>query len=374
MRSDWRSERVRRLSPYVPGEQPAELERLIKLNTNENPYGPGAQAAAALAASEAEQLRLYPDPTGRRLREAFAEVEGLDVEQVYVSNGSDEVLSFAYAALFDGGAEREPLLLPDPSYGFYTVFAKLYDIPYRQLPLAADWQIALPEDCEGQGLVLADPNAPTGIQMAPELRRRILEQALDRGWPVIVDEAYIAFGGASAVELLPDFPNLMVVRTLSKSHGLAGLRVGAAFASPQLIGALEAVRDSVNAYPLDRVALAVAEAAVRDVGWQRETVGRIVATRERFNAALDALDFERLPSAANFVFARHPAWDGAALQKALRRQGFLVRHFATPRLAPWLRITIGRDEEMQALAETLRDLCAGGRPAEASPTAEEKDD
>ncbi|MDI9497039.1 MAG: aminotransferase class I/II-fold pyridoxal phosphate-dependent enzyme [Bacillota bacterium] len=360
MRSTWTSRRVRALTPYTPGEQPKDGRPLIKLNTNENPYGPGEKAAAVLRDFPADTLRLYPNPAAEGLRAAFARHAGLDPAEVYVSNSSDEVLSFAYAALFDGGSEEPPLLIPDPGYGFYPIFADYHRVPWRLLPLDENWEVDIPPGIEGQGLVLADPNAPTGIALKTEAKAALLDRALAAGWPVILDEAYIAFGGETAAPWIRRYPNLLVVRTLSKSHGLAGLRVGAAFGQPELIRALETVRDAVNAYPLDRVALAVAEAALDDAAWTAQTVRRIVATRERFSAGLRERGFEVLPSAANFVFARHPDCDGATLLHLLRGQGILVRHFSRERLRPWIRITIGTDSDMERFLDVL-DLLAEGR-------------
>ncbi|MDI9470353.1 MAG: aminotransferase class I/II-fold pyridoxal phosphate-dependent enzyme [Bacillota bacterium] len=359
MRRAWTSRRVRALTPYTPGEQPKDGRPLIKLNTNENPYGPGEKAAAVLRDFPADTLRLYPNPEAQGLRQAFARHVGLTPEEVYVSNSSDEVLSFAYAALFDSSPDEPPLLIPDPGYGFYPIFADYHQIPWRLLPLDANWEVDIPSGIAGQGLVLADPNAPTGIALTISAKTAILDRALAAGWPVILDEAYIAFGGETAATWVRRYPNLLVVRTLSKSHGLAGLRVGAAFGQPELIRALETVRDSVNAYPLDRVALAVAEAALDDADWTAETVRRIVATREVFTAGLRARGFEVLPSAANFVFARHPDCDGATLLERLRGQGILVRHFSRERLRPWIRITIGTDSQMTRFLEVL-DLLAEG--------------
>lgn len=360
MRHEWTSRRVRALTPYTPGEQPKDGRPLIKLNTNENPYGPGRKAAAVLRDFPADTLRLYPNPEALDLRAAFARSAGLEPGEVYVSNSSDEVLSFAYAALFDGGPGEPPLLIPDPGYGFYPIFADYHQIPWRLLPLDKNWEVDVPPGVEGQGLVLADPNAPTGIALSTAAKTALLDRALEAGWPVILDEAYIAFGGETAATWIRRYPNLLVVRTLSKSHGLAGLRVGAAFGQPELIRALETVRDAVNAYPLDRVALAVAEAALGDTAWTEETVRRIVTTREAFTAGLRARGFEVLPSAANFVFARHPVCDGRTLLERLRGEGILVRHFNRERLRPWIRITIGTDSDMERFLDVL-DLLAEGR-------------
>lgn len=344
---------VHDLSPYVPGEQP-RIANLVKLNTNENPYGPSPAALAAIAAANGAQLRLYPDPEGRALREAIAARHGLDARQVFVGNGSDEVLAHAFLALL---RHEGPLLFPDISYSFYPVYCRLYGIAHRTVPLDGKLQVRV-EDYRQPcgGIVLPNPNAPTGSALPLAQIETVLAEHPDQ--VVVVDEAYVDFGAQSAVPLIARHDNLLVVQTLSKSRALAGLRVGFAMAQRPLIEALERVKDSFNSYPLDRLALAGAQAAIEDESWFEQSCARIVASRERLREALLALGFEVQPSLANFLFARHPAHEGAALAAALRQRAVLVRHFAKPRIDSYLRITVGTDAQCECLIEALREIVA----------------
>ncbi len=350
------SEVVHGLTPYVPGEQP-KIDGLIKLNTNECPYPPSQSVLDAIAAAGGDALRLYPDPDARVLREAIAAHHGVDSAQVFVGNGSDEVLAHVFMALLRHPA---PLLLPDISYSFYPVYARLYGIATDIVPLDAQLRIRVDDYLarpRNGGVVLANPNAPTGVALPLDDIARLLRGNAHS--VVVVDEAYVDFGARSALELLADHPNLLVVRTLSKSRALAGLRVGYCIGAPELIEGIVRVKDSFNSYPLDRLALAGATASMRDDAWFNATCARIVASRDRLDAGLRALGFDVLPSAANFVFARHACAGGAQLAAALRERRILVRHFRQPeRIADYLRITVGTDAQcdslLGALSECLR--------------------
>ncbi|WP_314407518.1 histidinol-phosphate transaminase [Pseudomonas kuykendallii] len=342
---------VKNLVPYVPGEQP-KLTKLVKLNTNENPYGPSPKAIAAMQAELGDALRLYPDPNGERLKQAVAAFHGVRAEQVFVGNGSDEVLAHAFYGLFQHG---QPLLFPDISYSFYPVYCGLYGIDYRTVPLDDAFQIRIEDYAQPNGgIVFPNPNAPTGCLLGLDAIERLLGANSDS--VVLVDEAYIDFGGVSAVSLVDRYPNLLVCQTLSKSRSLAGLRVGLAIGHPQLIEALERVKNSFNSYPLDRIAIAGAAAAFEDRAYFEQTCAAVIDSREKLVGELKGLGFEVLPSAANFVFARHPQRDAAQLAAGVREQGVIVRHFTAPRIAQFLRISIGTPEQNAALIEALSGL------------------
>jgi histidinol-phosphate aminotransferase len=339
---------VSQLRPYEAGEQPS-TPGTIKLNTNENPYGPSPRVRTAILA-ELDRLRLYPDGTAKPLREAVAAQWGIEIEQVFAGNGSDEVLAHVFQALLN---HSEPLLLPDVSYSFYPTYCKLYGIQYREVAVTESLEIDVSRYTNPcGGIVIANPNAPTGCALPRDAIAQLLRAHKDV--VVVVDEAYVDFGAETAVPLLSEFPNLLVVRTFSKSHALAGLRVGFALGHVKLIEALQRVKDSFNSYPLDRLAIAGATAAVQDQAWLDETRKAIMTTRGRLTKALEELDFEVLPSKANFVFARHREAEARALFSALRRRAILVRYFALPRIDRFLRITIGTDSECDALIEALR--------------------
>lgn len=348
------SKTVRGLTPYVPGEQP-KLTNLVKLNTNENPYGPSQKVLEALRAEAADSLRLYPDPNSDKLREAIAGFHDVEANQVFVGNGSDEVLAHAFLALLK---HDQPILFPDITYSFYPVYCGLYDIAYREVPLTDSFEIQVDDyRVPNGGIIFPNPNAPTARLLALGEVKRLLDQNTDS--VVVIDEAYIDFGGESAVVLVKDYPQLLVVHTLSKSHSLAGLRVGYAVGQTPLIEALIRVKDSFNSYPLDRFAQAGAVATMQDRTYFDETRHKVMVTREWLNAELTALGFDVLPSAANFVFARHPQRDGAALAASLRERSIIVRHFKKPaRIDPFLRITVGTDEQCNALVSALKDLLA----------------
>jgi histidinol-phosphate aminotransferase len=342
---------VASLSPYVPGEQP-QIEGLVKLNTNEHPMGPSPRVLEAIRRETSDALRLYPDPQAGALKRALAQLHGLEPAQIFVGNGSDEVLAHAFLALFGNG---RPVLFPDISYSFYPVYCGLYRIAHERVPLAADFTVEVGDYLRPNGgIVIANPNAPTGRLLPLERIERLLLANPDS--VVLIDEAYVDFGGESAVALLDRFPQLLVVRTFSKSRALAGLRVGYAMGHPGLIEALERVKDSFNSYPLDRIAIAAGVASVQDAAWFSRACAAVIAEREAMTARLQARGFEVLPSAANFVFARHPAHDGAWLQAGLRARKVLVRHFTAPRIAQFLRISVGTPEQGLALDAALADL------------------
>ena len=345
------SQLARELSPYVPGEQP-RIADLVKLNTNESPFGPSPRALEAMRAAASDSLRLYPDPEATELREALAAHHGVQPDQVFVGNGSDEVLAHAFVALL-----RQPrsLLFPDISYSFYPVWAQLFGLAWEAVPLDDDMRVRVGDYRRSAGsIVLANPNAPTGIALTRAEIARLLREHADI--PVLIDEAYVDFGGESTVPLIAEHANLLVVQTMSKSRALAGLRVGYAIGDAGLIEALRRVKDSFNSYPLGRIAQAGATASVRDDAYFRESCTRVVAGREAMTRELIRLGFTVLPSSANFVFASHPARDGAEWAAALRERAVLVRHFNKPRTAPWLRITVGTTEDTERLIAAATDI------------------
>ena len=342
---------VKDLVPYVPGEQP-KLAKLVKLNTNENPYGPSPKAIAAMQAELNDNLRLYPDPNGERLKQAVADYYGVRLDQVFVGNGSDEVLAHAFHGLFQ---HDKPLLFPDISYSFYPVYCGLYGIASEVIALDEQFQIRVEDYAKPNGgIVFPNPNAPTGCLLALDAIEQLLKANPDS--VVLVDEAYIDFGGETAITLVDKYPNLLVAQTLSKSRSLAGLRVGLAVGHPDLIEALERIKNSFNSYPLDRMAIAGAAAAFADKAYFEQTRQAVIASRELVVAGLQQLGFEVLPSAANFIFARHPQRDAAELAALLREQGVIVRHFKQARIAQFLRISIGAPEQNQALLDALQGL------------------
>lgn len=339
---------VKDLVPYVPGEQP-KLSKLVKLNTNENPYGPSPKALEAMRGELNDNLRLYPDPNGDRLKQAVASYYGVQASQVFLGNGSDEVLAHIFHGLFQHDA---PLLFPDISYSFYPVYCRLYGIPYKAVALDEQFQIRV-EDYQraNGGIIFPNPNAPTGCLLALEAVEQMLQANPDS--VVVVDEAYIDFGGQTAISLVDRYPNLLVTQTLSKSRSLAGLRVGLAVGHPDLIEALERIKNSFNSYPLDRLAIVGAAAAFEDQAYFEQTCRQVIDSREQLVAQLTDRGFQVLPSAANFIFARHPEQDAAALAAKLREQGVIVRHFKQQRIAQFLRISIGTPEQNQALLDAL---------------------
>lgn len=352
MKRFW-SDRIRDLVPYTPGEQPRD-RILIKLNTNENPYPPSPRALEAARNALDDRLRLYPDPECAALREAIARRYGLESAQVFVGNGSDEVLAFCFQALF---ATDKPVLFPDVTYSFYPVYAGMFGLSCETVPLNDDFTVPVEKlRGNGGGVVVANPNAPTGAALPLDDIRRILDQNPDSA--VVVDEAYVDFGAQSAASLIGEYPNLVVVQTFSKSRSLAGMRVGFALGSADLIAGINCVKNSVNSYTVDRVAMAAAQAAMEDEAYFDETRRKIMATRERTAGLLRELGFSVCPSQANFLFVTHPAVPAERLLSDLRERGILVRHFRAPRTANHLRITVGTDEEMDALLRALKELTA----------------
>ena len=342
---------AKKLIPYVAGEQPTG-RKYIKLNTNENPY-PASPLISEAIEREINNLRLYPDANSKDLCRAVARIENLKTEDyVFVGNGSDEVLSFIFYAFFSGSP---PLLFPDITYSFYPVYSTFYDISYSLVPLRSDFTIN-PYDYmrPACGVIFPNPNAPTGISLKTTEIVKILEYHKDK--VVCVDEAYVAFGSQSMAEYIDKYPNLLIVRTLSKSHALAGLRVGFAIGQPHLIDSLRRVKDSFNSYPVDRLAAVAAAAAISDTAYYCEKTKKIIATRDKFTDRIKEYGFNIAPSSANFVFCAHRNVKAAAIYAALREQGVLVRHFCKPRIDDYLRITIGTDADMDIVAGLLRAI------------------
>ena len=345
------SDVVKGLKPYVPGEQP-RLANLVKLNTNENPYGPSPRALDAIRAATGESLKLYPDPNAEQLKAAIGKYHGVGAQNVFVGNGSDEVLAHVFLGLLK---QARPLLFPDISYSFYPVYCGLYQVGFETIPLADDFSIRVGDYSKPNGgIIFPNPNAPTGCLLPLADIERLLQANTDS--VVVIDEAYVDFGGDSAIPLTARYPNLLVVQTLSKARSLAGLRVGFAVGHVDLIEALERVKNSFNSYPLDRLAIAGAVAAYEDREYFEKTCKTVIASREKLSGELKTLGFEVLPSKANFIFARHPQYDAEKSALALRQRGIIVRHFKLPRIDQFLRITVGTDEQCAALTAALREI------------------
>ncbi|MEN1968458.1 histidinol-phosphate transaminase [Lentibacillus sp. N15] len=344
------SDMVTRAEPYIPGEQQAG--EMIKLNTNENPYPPSPMVTEAITRELKRKLQLYPSPTVDTLRGKIAGPYQLRKENVFVGNGSDEVLGFAFMAFFAGD---KPICFPKITYSFYPVYAKLFNIPYQTQPLGRDFTIQ-PEDyfqSEG-GVIFPNPNAPTGIYLALEHVEDIVENNPDR--VVIIDEAYIDFAKESAVSLVDRYDNLLVVQTMSKSRALAGLRIGYALGNATLIEGLNRVKNSFNSYTLDRLAIAGAEAALDDHGYFSQRVSQVTKTREWVTERMKQYGFTVLPSQANFIFVSHYKLSAKRLYEKLREKGVLIRYFDKPQIADYLRITIGTDADMRTFFDTLTDV------------------
>lgn len=346
------SPEVRELEPYVPGEQP-KIQNLLKLNTNENPYPPSpkvVEAVQAVLTQQADALRLYPDPDATALKQAIAKQQNIDVSQVFVGNGSDEVLAHIFKAFF---LQDEPILYPDITYSFYPVYSQFFGTKTKEIPLNENFEIEAKDYIQPNGgIVITNPNAPTSIAMALPDIEQILKANPDR--VVVIDEAYVDFGAESAVGLVNRYENLVVCQTTSKSRSLAGLRVGFAIAQPHLIAALEAVKNSFNSYPIDRFAIAAAVASFEDQAYFEEQLQRVISSREKLVDDLTALGFKVLPSKANFIFASHSVLDAGQLAQQLREQGIIVRYFNKPRINQFLRITVGTDEQNMRLVQTLK--------------------
>ena len=359
------SSKARNLSPYVPGEQP-QHDNLCKLNTNENPFPPSPKVGEAIAKvleQQADELRLYPAPESDDLRAALAQLYDIDSNQVFVGNGSDEVLALVFASFF---LKERPVLSPDIGYSFYPVYAQTFGVELVQIALEADFSIdpdAYRQPCSG--IIIANPNAPTGLLLSLADIRKLAGEHSNS--VIVIDEAYIDFAkleagssetSVSAVSLINECDNILVTQTFSKSRSLAGLRVGMAFGNASLIEALTRMKNSFNSYPLDKLAQAGATASVLDVEYFEQTRQQVIDLRESLTAGLKALDYDVLPSHTNFVFARPKEGNASEVADKLREQGIIVRHFDKPRINEYLRITIGKAEQNQRLLDALKVLQA----------------
>lgn len=345
------SDIVHQLDPYVPGEQP-KVANLIKLNTNENPYGPSPKVLDAIKQATNDGLKLYPDPNSDKLKQSVAEYYGLATDQVFVGNGSDEVLAHVFQGLLK---QNEPVLFPDISYSFYPVYCGLYQIDYETVPLDSEFNIN-PNDYvkPNGGIIFPNPNAPTGRLLALDAIEQIAQQ--NPNSVLVVDEAYIDFGGESAVKLIARFDNVLVTQTFSKSRSLAGLRLGFALGHKDLIAGLERVKNSFNSYPVDKLAEVAGIASIADEAYFQQTCKQIIETRESLTKSLQQLGFEVIPSAANFVFARHTQKQAEQIAQQLRDKAIIVRYFNKPRINEYLRITVGTEQETQALVQALSEV------------------
>lgn len=344
---------LRGLAPYTPGEQPRGVENLIKLNTNESPFPPGPKVLDALNRAEAEKLRLYSDPACTDFLAALAKTYGVAENEVFAGNGSDEVLAFAFCAFCEKGAA-----FADLTYGFYPVFARLFGVPAREIPLRADFSLAVEDYADEPGtLFIANPNAPTGLCLPLADIETLLRQRPER--LVVVDEAYVDFGGESAVPLLRKYDNLLIVGTFSKSRSLAGARLGYAIGGAALIADLNTVKFSFNPYNINRLTLAAGTAALADAEYYAEKCAEIAAVRDAAAKALRALGFSVTDSKANFLFVgAHPRISGADYFAALRRHAILVRHFGVPRIADWVRVTVGTRAQMERVVDVTKAILA----------------
>ncbi len=349
--SKYWSEVVKKVTPYVPGEQPKDM-KYIKLNANENPYGPSPRVIEAIKKASDENLRVYPDANCNELRSTVAEYYNLKKEQIFVGNGSDELLAFCFLAFFNPG---KAILFPNITYSFYPVYANLFKIDFRVVALDGEFKIPVEEFfTENGGVIIPNPNAPTAKYLNSESIKAILEHNKDS--VVIVDEAYIDFGGESAINMIEDYPNLLVMQTLSKSRSLAGLRVGLVAGNENLIEAINRVKNSINSYTLGRIPLAGAVEAIKDESYFQESRMRVIKTRERVSSELLKLGFEMTDSKANFIFISHPNYSAESLFLQLRERGILVRHFNQPIIDNHLRVSIGKEEDMDRFLETVKEI------------------
>lgn len=350
------SPEVRELEPYVPGEQP-KIQNLLKLNTNENPYPPSPKVVEAVQEvlhEQADVLRLYPDPDATVLKQAIAKQQNIDVSQVFVGNGSDEVLAHIFKAFF---LQDGPILYPDITYSFYPVYSQFFGTKTKEIPLNENFEIDVRDYTQPNGgVIITNPNAPTSIALSLAEIEQVLQANPDR--VVVIDEAYVDFGAESAVSLINRYENLVVCQTTSKSRSLAGLRVGFAIAQSHLIAALEAVKNSFNSYPIDRFAIAAAVASFEDQAYFEEQCQKVITSREKLVRDLTELGFNVLPSKANFIFATHSQHDAGQLAQKLREQGIIVRYFNKPRINQFLRITVGTNEQNARLVQTLKGFVA----------------
>lgn len=345
------SENIEKLSPYTPGEQPL-IANLIKLNTNENPYGPSPAVLSAINTANSEDLRKYPDPNASALKQTIAEYYSLECNQVFVGNSSDEVLAHIFRGLLK---HQKSVLFPDITYSFYPVYCALFGINFQLMPLNEKFEINLTDyPIANGGVIFANPNAPTGIAIELDKIEAFLQSNTNS--VVVIDEAYVDFGAASAVTLINNYPNLVVTQTLSKSRSLAGLRVGFAMANADLVEALERVKNSFHPYALDTLALAGAQAAIEDDAYFQKTRKKVIATREQITKDLGNMGFTVLPSGANFVFVKHPHIGAETLFQSLREKGIVTRYFDKPRINEFLRISIGTNDEMANLLSALAKI------------------
>ena len=342
-------ESLQSLDAYTPGEQPRNMQ-YIKLNTNESPYPPAPSVSEAMTREQVDLLRLYSDPTAKGLKEKLAALYGVKPENVFVSNGSDEVLNFAFLAFGEGG-----VVFPEITYGFYEVFGDLYALDYEKIPLKEDFSINHEDYCgKNRMVVIANPNAPTGMSISLAQIEEILKTNPDN--VVIIDEAYVDFGGETALPLLEKYNNLLITRTFSKSRCLAGGRLGYGFGSPELIADLEKIKYSTNPYNVNRLTLLLGEKTVEAEVYYREKCEEIMETREWTAKQLEELGFTVLPSQTNFVFAKTDKMDGGELYEKLKARGILVRHFSNPKISQFNRITIGTKAQMETLIATLKEV------------------
>lgn len=347
----WQSN-LRKVVPYVAGEQP-KLDEMIKLNTNENPYPPSPKVTELLREFDANRLRLYPNADAEDLKAALAEQLGVSGNQIFIGNGSDEVLALSFLTFFNSD---KPLLMPDISYSFYPIYCDLYGIPFEKVPVAENFEVDVADyERENGGIAIANPNAPTSLALGLSEIEQLLKMNPDS--VVLIDEAYVDFGGQTVLPLLDKYDNLVIIRTFSKSRSLAGIRLGVALGSEFAIARLHDVKNSINSYPIDRLAQAIGVASVKDEAYFEAMLDKVIKTRQIFMKNLRALGFEVLDSKANFVFASHPKYSGQELFDALYAQKIIVRHWNAPRIENWLRITIGTDDEMQRVIDFLKGYC-----------------
>ncbi|MEJ6952049.1 histidinol-phosphate transaminase [Halanaerobiaceae bacterium ANBcell28] len=335
------SELTKKLDPYVPGEQPKD-KKYIKLNTNENPFPPSPKVIKAIKKASNDDLRLYPDPECEDFKKKLAKYYGIKEKEIFVGNGSDEVLAFSYMAFFNPG---KPILFPEITYSFYPVYSKLFNIDYKNVVMNDDFTIDI--DCfskENGGIIIANPNAPTGIYLSLDKIKIILDK--NKSSVVIIDEAYIDFGGESAINLINDYPNLLVIQTMSKSRALAGMRIGFAFGNENLINALDSVKNSFNSYTMDRLALAAAEASLADQDYFMQRKNELIQIRESLIKELSELGFVVLPSKTNFLFISHPNFAAEEIFNYMRENGVLLRYFKDKKIDNYLRVSLGTAEEM----------------------------
>lgn len=350
------AERIKALNPYVPGEQPKDRV-YIKLNANENPYPPSPKVRKTLADFDYSQLRRYPDPDASELRRAFASIVGVSPDMVYAGNGSDEILSFVFYTFFD---DKLPVVLPMHTYSFYPVYASYYNISLHRVALEDDFSISIDKLLAAQscGIIFANPNAPTGRFMPLEKLRELLTR-YDSDKPVVVDEAYIDFGGETAIPLLKEFHNLIIIRTFSKSYSFAGARLGFVIAAPDVINAFITVKNSFNHFPVDSIVQKLGVAACEDYDYYKKNNAEIAETRDWFSEELARLGYDVIPSKANFVFTKKSGLTGAEIYKGIKEKGILIRHFNHPGIEDYVRITIGTRDEMNQLLAAVKDISRG---------------